>query len=275
MALGTRDGRTLGRVSWRFLGDPSGSAGRHVAVVGARGAPWCCSGCGSSGASTRSGSIKATVEARQDEPAVDVQDVLPHGAGVGDARSRRVEHRLVTAHRLLRRRRHVRRGEPHVQRCLGQRGCSPRCVLDDGSAVVVNRGFLGFDQHRCRRIRPPAPEDTVVRVGRAAARERAARPVRPERPRRRGAHRAGVGRPRPCRRAGGSTTLLPRPTCSGGAVQLRPRSPSPATGHRSWSLSVDWSLPTEGLHLVYAVQWFIFTAIAAVGYVLLLRRVAP
>ena len=30
----------------------------------------------------------------------------------------------------------------------------------------------------------------------------------------------------------------------------------------------------EGPHLAYAVQWFIFTTIAAGGYVLLLRRVA-
>ena len=32
--------------------------------------------------------------------------------------------------------------------------------------------------------------------------------------------------------------------------------------------------PSEGPHLAYAVQWFIFTTIAAGGYVLLLRRVA-
>ena len=31
---------------------------------------------------------------------------------------------------------------------------------------------------------------------------------------------------------------------------------------------------SEGPHLSYAVQWFIFTTIAVVGYVLLLRRVA-
>ena len=32
--------------------------------------------------------------------------------------------------------------------------------------------------------------------------------------------------------------------------------------------------PEEGPHLAYAVQWFIFTTIAAGGYALLLRRVA-
>ena len=32
--------------------------------------------------------------------------------------------------------------------------------------------------------------------------------------------------------------------------------------------------PDEGPHLSYAVQWFIFTTIAAGGYVLLLRKVA-
>jgi len=32
--------------------------------------------------------------------------------------------------------------------------------------------------------------------------------------------------------------------------------------------------PDEGPHLGYAVQWFIFSTIAAVGYVLLLRKVA-
>ena len=32
--------------------------------------------------------------------------------------------------------------------------------------------------------------------------------------------------------------------------------------------------PTLGPHLAYAVQWFIFTTIAVVGYALLLRRVA-
>jgi cytochrome oxidase assembly protein ShyY1 len=32
--------------------------------------------------------------------------------------------------------------------------------------------------------------------------------------------------------------------------------------------------PTEGPHLSYAVQWFIFTTIALVGYPLLLRKVA-
>ena len=32
--------------------------------------------------------------------------------------------------------------------------------------------------------------------------------------------------------------------------------------------------PSEGPHLAYAVQWFIFTTIAVIGYALLLRRVA-
>ena len=52
----------------------------------------------------------------------------------------------------------------------------------------------------------------------------------------------------------------------------------PGGGHAAGRLPSSWPLglpePTEGPHLAYAVQWFIFTTIAVVGYALLLRRVA-
>ena len=210
--------------------------------------------------------LKATVEARQEEPAADVQEVVPAGAAVGDAAVEAVEHRSVTATGTY------ADDDTFVVENRTFNGASGAwvltpLVLDDGSAVVVNRGFLGFD--RDGRDRPAAR--TRGRGGGrwTAPRERAARAVRRIRPRRghaRGAGAASTWRASPSR----STTTCCRPTSSSSAA-----TPEEVTPEGAPEL-VPLGRPelSEGPHLAYAVQWFTFTTIAVVGYALLLRRVA-
>ena len=55
------------------------------------------------------------------------------------------------------------------------------------------------------------------------------------------------------------------------AVQLSEQSPRP---EGDLPIVLDPPELDQGPHLSYAVQWFIFTTIAIVGYLLILRRVA-
>ena len=114
--------------------------------------------------------------------------------------------------------------------------------LDDGTQVLVSRGVLPAD-----RAAPPPSGGTVRVEGFAIPRERLDRTARIDLDTR--FSREGV------------LPLLVQATSSSPAdhVDLVPVDP-PELG--------------EGPHLSYAVQWFIFSTIAIVGYPLVLRRVA-
>ncbi len=133
--------------------------------------------------------------------------------------------------------------------------------LDDGTALVVNRGFVGFG--RDGSLVGPDPPEGEVRVeglllesqtrGRYGPRDAADGRLTE-------LARADIGRLQ--QQVG--YDLFP--------VYLQLSSSKPAQG----DLPVPLDLPElgEGPHLGYAMQWFIFGSIAIVGYPLVLRRVA-
>ena len=209
--------------------------------------------------------IKATVEARQTQPAEDVEEVVPNGASVGDDAVEAVEHRSVTASGTY------ADDDTFVVENRSFNGASGAwvltpLVLEDGSAIVVNRGFLGFD--RAGEIDPPpAPEGQVTVDGVLLRSE----------------HRGRFG---PADPDSGQLAVLARVDLDRVAEQVdyevlpaylqRVRSdPEEVTAEGAPELvPLGLPEPSEGPHLSYAVQWFIFTTIAVVGYALLLRRVA-
>jgi surfeit locus 1 family protein len=209
--------------------------------------------------------IKATVEERQTQPAEDVQQVVPAGASVGDAEVKAVEDRSVTASGTY------ADDDTFVVENRSFNGASggwvlTPLVLDDGSAVVVNRGFLGFN--RAGVIDPPpAPSGQVVVDGILLGSE----------------HRGRFG---PSDPSDGKLDVLARVDLERVAQQVdyevlpaylqRVSSDPDETTPPGAPEIVPLGLPepSEGPHLSYAVQWFTFTTIALVGYVLLLRHVA-
>ena len=209
--------------------------------------------------------IKATVEARQDEPAGDVEVVLPPDAAVGDDRVEEVEFRAVTATGT-----YVGEDTFIVEnRTLN--GASGAWVLTplrllSGSAVVVNRGFIGFDADG-EITPPPAPSGRVMVDGVLLESERRGRfgPTDPEAGDLDVFARVDLGR------LAGQVDYDVLPAY----VQRVSSTPGEETAAGAPEL-VPLGRPeaSEGPHLAYAVQWFIFTAIAAGGYALLLRRVA-
>jgi surfeit locus 1 family protein len=250
-------------VSWRFLSRPKWIV-RHVAVA-LLVASMVLLGLWQLRRLEEKREIKDTVESRQSQPAQEVQDVVPVGAAVGDDALGAVAHRRVTATGAY------ADDDSFVVENRSFNGASGAwvltpLVLDDGSAVVVNRGFIGFD--RSGEIEPPpAPSGEVEVEGVLLVSERRGR--------------FGASDPEE-----GSLSVLARVDLERVGeqvdhellpmyIQRVSSDPDEASVEGAPEL-VAVGLPeaSEGPHLAYAVQWFIFTTIAAVGYVLLLRRVA-
>ena len=203
---------------------------------------------------------KALVEARQEEPAAPVEDVMR------DAVVEDVLYRSVTAVG------EYLADDTVVVENRSFNGASGGWVLTplllrDGDAVLVNRGFIGFD--RDGRIVAPPPPDGTVRV------EGLLFPSQT---------RGSFGARDP---DAGQLTVLARVDLDRVAAQLDhpllpayvqltesspPEPPVPAGAPALVALGPPE--PDEGPHLGYAGQWFTFTVIAVVGYGLLLRRVA-
>jgi len=250
-------------VSWRFLVQPKWIV-RHVAVA-LLVVAMVLLGFWQLRRLDEKRDLKATVEARQEEPSADVLEVVPAGARVGDAAVEAVEHRSVTARGTY------ADDDTFVVENRTFNGASggwvlTPLVLDDGSAVVVNRGFLGFDREGV--VDPqPAPDGEVVVDGLLLGSEQRGR--------------FGASDP-----GEGTLDVLARVDLERVAeqvdydvlpayIQLVSSAPGEVTAEGAPEL-VPLGRPelSEGPHLGYAVQWFIFTAIAVVGYALLLRRVA-
>lgn len=139
--------------------------------------------------------------------------------------------------------------------------------LDDGTAVVVNRGFIGFDRDGALVApRPPSGPVTVEGLVFPSQSRGSFGPTDPSRGRLDVLARVDLRR---------YAAQLEYPILSA-YVQLErsePREPAAAAGAPAL-VALPPPAPDEGPHLSYAVQWFIFTTIAAGGYVVLLRRVA-
>jgi cytochrome oxidase assembly protein ShyY1 len=131
-------------------------------------------------------------------------------------------------------------------------------VTDGGAAVLVNRGWVPAGAGGTALPAVPAPPASQVRVtGR----------LRPSEP-----PADGAAPPR------GQITRIDVPGIArtlpydvyGGFLELTRQRPEP---RRSPSL-IPPPEPSEGPHLLYAVQWFLFGALGLGGYVVLARREA-
>lgn len=209
---------------------------------------------------------KALVEARQEMPVAEVRDVVPADAGVDDDAVDAVLYRSVSAAGTY------EDGDTVVVENRTFNGSSGAWVLtplrlDDGSAVVVNRGFIGFDRDG-EIVPPPTPTGSVTVTGLLFPSQ----------------HRGRIG---PTDPAEGKLEVLARVDLDRvqaqvgypvlpAYVQLVASDPGEAlTDDGSPSIvPLGPPEPDEGPHLAYAVQWFIFTTIAGGGYGVLLRRVA-
>lgn len=135
-------------------------------------------------------------------------------------------------------------------------------VLPDGRAVLVNRGFVGGGGDVSLPAGAGAPPGRVEVEGLLVTGQTKGRfgPTDPPDGKLDTLARADIGRVA----AQVDYPLLPL------LVQLRSGDPAPT--------SPPYLLPdpdrSEGPHLGYALQWFLFTAVALVGYPLLIRRSA-
>jgi cytochrome oxidase assembly protein ShyY1 len=138
-------------------------------------------------------------------------------------------------------------------------------ILDDGRAVLINRGWIspGDDPASFPKITPP-PSGEVTVVGRlrpdestssTGIRNRKGLPSR----------QVMLINPTAVESAGG----LPEQAV-GGYLELVSTSPRPSHGQPSLIPDPDHS--SIGPHMAYAIQWWLFTAMVPVGWVVLLRR---
>ena len=135
--------------------------------------------------------------------------------------------------------------------------------LDEDRAVLVDRGWvpIGFDQPGIQETAPPELRATVHGVLRKTQTRGSFGPVIP---------------------ADGVVSQVPRADVeridaqvdgelAPVYVQLLKQTPA-AEG--AYPTMVGLPEPSEGPHLAYAVQWFLFAAVTAAGYPILLRRTA-
>jgi surfeit locus 1 family protein len=193
----------------------------------------------------------ALIEARMDQPVEPVEDLLQPGDedGVGEARFRR-----VTATGTY------DEDSTVVVRNRSQDGVAGAWLvtplaLPDGTRVGVLRGFVALDSDGSA-VRAPAPEGEVsvegLVVDPSSFDGTAPRDLEP---------------------------LLTEGGTLPGLVLAESSRPSEPDGAAPEAAGPDSIVPvpppelSEGPHLGYAVQWFIFSTIALVGYPLVLRRV--
>jgi surfeit locus 1 family protein len=133
----------------------------------------------------------------------------------------------------------------------------------DGSALLVNRGWipLGLDEVPVSEAPPPEAEVTVVGWIRLSQQRRAVGPADPNEGRLVAMNRVDVGRVQqqvPFELDPVYISML------GEQEEGRPiLAPAPAPGFED-----------EGSHLAYAIQWFAFAVIGVVGYLMIIRRTA-
>lgn len=204
--------------------------------------------------------FNALVESRTDLPAEPVAEVLPASAGFDDADA--VVYRTVTAEGT-----YVPEEEVIV-RSRSYQGESGAWLLtplrlDDGTAVLVNRGWVPIQAGLERQPEWAPPTGTVRVEGLLVATQVRGRfgSVDPEGERLETVARADVAR----LQEQVDEDLVPA------VLQLDTQEPA-----QSGDFPVAIGPPelSEGPHLNYAGQWFIFATIAAVGYPLMLRRIA-
>jgi cytochrome oxidase assembly protein ShyY1 len=211
--------------------------------------------------------FKSLAQHRQEEPAAPVQELLPPGLSPGAARVADVLYRNATAEgTYLADRTFTVENRTDASDSPGAWVLTP-LELGGNRAVVVNRGFIGYDVHG--KIVAPAPPTGKVRVTGL---------VFPSQT------RGFFGAKDP---KAGVLTVLARVDLARVAAQVdgevlpaylqmttsQPAEPPAPKGTPAIEALGPPDI-SEGPHLSYAVQWAIFSTIAAGGYVLLLRKVA-
>lgn len=209
---------------------------------------------------------KALVEARQEEPVADVAQVVPHDSSVGSAAVDDALYRRVRVAGVYEAKDAVVVENRSYNSASGGWVLTP-LRMADGTAVVVNRGFIGFDR-KGDLVAPAPPTGTVTVEGLVFPSQRRGSfgPTDPST-----GHLGVLARVDIERfRAQVTYDLLPA------YIQLVTSRPPelPIREDAAELVALGPPNPDLGPHQSYAVQWFIFTTIAAGGYVLLLRRVA-
>jgi cytochrome oxidase assembly protein ShyY1 len=192
------------------------------------------------------------VESRMSQPVVPVGELL--APGDGDDAVDAARFREVTASGTY------ESGETVVVRNRSQDGVAGAWLvtplaLDDGGHVGVLRGFVSFTPGG-EVVDAPAPDGEVTVDGLV---------VDPDSfdgtaPRDLGPLLAG-------------SDVLPGLVLATGSTPAEPNAADAAEAQPDTILPVPPPELSEGPHLGYAVQWFIFSAIAVIGYPLVLRRV--
>lgn len=180
---------------------------------------------------------------RSDGPAIDLADVV-----VADAE---YQHALVTGRFevagqvLIRNRAFDGTNGSHVVTPL---------VLDDGTAVLVNRGWIGVDD---QPPKPPSGEVTIEGLL-LKTQEHSIGPTDPPT---------------------GTLTVLNRIDVQRVQQQVDPKlyplflqQTAPKSAKGELPNLVDRPPRDEGPHRSYAIQWFLFATVVLVGYPLLMRR---
>ncbi|MGK2949081.1 MAG: SURF1 family protein [Acidimicrobiales bacterium] len=251
-------------MEWRFLREPKWLI-RHVAVV-ALVVAMVAAGFWQLRRHDDKRTYKALVEDRQEQPAAPVGALLDVDSAVDATAVDDVLYRTVTASGTYLDDDTVVVENRTLNGSSGAWVLTP-LVLDDGNAVVVNRGFIGFDRQG-DIVAPPAPEGPVAVEGL----------LFPSQTR---------GRFGPTDPADGDLDVLARVDLDRYEAQLdvallpayvqavttTPAEAAPPEGEPQL-VALGPPEPDLGPHLAYAAQWFIFTTIAAGGYGLLLRKVA-
>lgn len=209
---------------------------------------------------------KAVVEARQELAIAPVLDVVPAAAAPDSSEVEAVLYRSVEATGTYDGAASVIVPNRTYSSAPGAWVLTP-LDLDGGGTLIVNRGFIGFDRDG-ELVAPAPPAGTVTVDGL----------LFPNQER----ERFGAGGPSDERLAEMPRVDLPRYATRLGRdvlpayIQLVSSEPAelPAAAGAAELVALAPPEPDEGPHLSYAVQWFLFTAIAAGGYALLLRKVA-
>jgi cytochrome oxidase assembly protein ShyY1 len=201
----------------------------------------------------------ARIEARATEPVAPLAEVV--GPSDGPAQVERARDRTVTASGRY------ARGEDVLVRNRSLDGQSGSwvvtpLVLEDGSAVIVSRGWVPVTGEQSLPDEAAAPTGPVEVTGQVQPTQERGRfgPVDPAEGRLERISRVDVAR------LGDQVDPALYPVW----IQLAEQAPA----------SGDLPAPVppadrgDGPHLGYAVQWFVFSLIALIGYPLVLRRVA-
>lgn len=207
----------------------------------------------------------ALLQARREQPAVQLAELVPAGAAVDDPDVEAVLYRRVRVTGTYAAEDTVVVPNRTLNGASGAWVVTPLRPVN-APAVLVNRGFIGFDS--AGDAVPPLPPTGPVTVEGLVSPSQERGFFGGSGPDADIAEMARVDVERFADRV--DYDLLPA------YVQLTesdPAQPAAAAGAAAL-VPLDPPEPDEGRHLGYAVQWFIFATIAGGGYLLLLRKVA-